>query len=205
MTVRIVRSGLRPDDPVYVPGGSAASAQGERGTQVLFVYTRPELVPGGVSKRIRADVFAASVEAYDEVKIDQAADGSFGARTSRQHHDAPGLVLWFDEWVPDAADTARARLIGSPPGQSTHSPRTERVLADVTASHGGHAFSARWPDSAGRDGEGPLAWLAAVPAGEVEALAVDLTAEFGKTPHPPVLVGARNDFPWTTRRRMAFA
>jgi hypothetical protein len=204
MTIRVVPSALSPDDLLFVPLGDAASAPGDRGTSVLFVYTSDALIPDIPSQAVRAGAVAASVQPFDELVVDATRDHGVGARRSRTPEDAPGAVLWFDEQVPTPDQTARAELTRRPPGIVDFVPRTDQAFARIVADHGGRAFSARWQPGADF-AHGTTAWLATVAAREVEPVAAELAAAFGRVPHPPVLVGERSDFPAPTRRRMTFS
>lgn len=205
MTARLVRSALRPSDPVFVPRGGGASQQGDHGTHVLSVYTQESDVPGGTAERVTAQEFAHRVGPYDEVVIDPAQDGSFGVRTLRDQKDTHGSVLWLDGWVPDTSETASAALTLRPPGRPITTARTDRVLADTAAACGGHAYGATWRDPDDAHRVRATAWLVVVPSAEVDRAVAELTTGFGTTPHPPVLVGSKGDFPLATRARMVLA
>ena len=199
--MQVVLSGLSPEDPVFLPRGAAGRAQGDRGTGIFFLFTRkedagtnPEIFPAGE--------FAASVRPYDEVIVDREPEG-VGARCTRDHDDHPGHTLWLDEWVPDAADTVSARLSRRDPQNLPTVPRVDRVLGTVARAHSGRIFTAIWLRENGNTRATAL--FVVVPVREVDIVAEQLEAGFLKTPHPPVLVGSRREFPLGTRRRMLFA
>lgn len=205
MTLQTVVSALTPDDQVYVPTGDAGFYPGDRGSSIRIVYTRKQLVPTGHADAVRAADFAELLPPRDSVVIDPPGGGGPGVIRSRTPAEPVGLVFWFDQYVPTAADTATAQLNKVPTEPTVVSDPTDQVLRRVVSSvPGARLFAARWPPSltGNASDREPVASIVLAPSGAVATIIDGLRAGFDLTPHAPVLVGEKSDFPWSTRIRM---
>jgi hypothetical protein len=201
MTLRFVVPALSADDMLYLPPGEAGLLPAGHGTTMFVAYTSPEKVPEGRFTTTRADDFAGLVGDYDVVNIDPPTPGGAGVVSNHIAGEPSGAVLGRNSYVPARGELWSASLTrrrSFAPGEGDVS---SRVLTRVTTAHDAAVYSAFFPKER-VEVRDRWVWLVVAPTAQVDTVADELLAGFGLTPHPTVLVGARSDYPWSTRIRM---